>query len=92
MDCSLPYKIGSDITIEEYNKFLERQESSAYKYQRKDNGDVFIIDGHGFVAKKRWQKSSWAISSIYDGSIVATGSSRVPWGMKQVCNLYLIVK
>nr|CAG8612085.1 9779_t:CDS:2 [Entrophospora candida] len=41
---SLPYKIGSNITIKEYNKFLERQESSGYKYQRRDNGDVFIID------------------------------------------------
>ncbi|CAG8755826.1 46_t:CDS:2, partial [Ambispora leptoticha] len=41
---SLPYKIGSNITIKEYNEFLERQESSGYKYQRRDNGDVFIID------------------------------------------------
>ena len=51
---SLPYKIGSNITIKKYNKFLERQESSGYKYQRRDNGDVFIIDmndsEHGFVA------------------------------------------
>nr|CAG8653658.1 1318_t:CDS:2 [Entrophospora candida] len=51
---SLPYKIGSNITIkEEYNKFLECQESSGYKYQQRDNGDVFIIDmsnpKHGLV-------------------------------------------
>ena len=44
MGCSLPYKIGSDITIEEFNNFLERQESSGYKYQRKNNVNVFIID------------------------------------------------
>ena len=44
MNCSLPYKIGSNISIKEYNKFLVRQESSGYKYQRKNNGDVFIID------------------------------------------------
>ncbi|RHZ75718.1 hypothetical protein Glove_212g57 [Diversispora epigaea] len=41
---SLPYKIGSNITIKEYNKFLEHKESSGYKYQRENNGDVFIID------------------------------------------------
>ncbi|CAG8791805.1 6433_t:CDS:2, partial [Cetraspora pellucida] len=41
---SLPYIIGSKITIKQYNKFLEHQESSGYKYQRRDNGDVFIID------------------------------------------------
>ncbi|CAG8725240.1 4327_t:CDS:2, partial [Cetraspora pellucida] len=28
----------------EYNKFLLRQESSGYKYQRRNDGDVFIID------------------------------------------------
>ncbi|CAH1768057.1 2005_t:CDS:2, partial [Entrophospora sp. SA101] len=51
---SLPYKIGSNITIKEYNKFLECQESSGYKYQQRDNGDVLIIDmsnsEHGLVA------------------------------------------
>ena len=40
--------------MKEYNKFLERRESSGYKYQRRDNGDVFIIDmsnpEHGLVA------------------------------------------
>ncbi|RHZ81180.1 hypothetical protein Glove_123g63 [Diversispora epigaea] len=41
---SLPYKIGSNIMIKEYNKFLERKESSGYKYQRENNGDVFIVD------------------------------------------------
>ena len=53
MNCSFPYKIGSKVTIKNYNNFLEHQESSGYKYQRKDNGDVFIIDmgdrEHGLV-------------------------------------------
>ncbi|RHZ77633.1 hypothetical protein Glove_174g125 [Diversispora epigaea] len=40
----LPYLIGLKKTIKEYNNFLERQESSGYKYQRKNNGDVYIID------------------------------------------------
>ncbi|RHZ66579.1 hypothetical protein Glove_306g43 [Diversispora epigaea] len=37
-------QIGSNITIKEYNKFLERKESLGYKYQRENNDDVFIID------------------------------------------------
>jgi hypothetical protein len=41
---SFPCKIGSKITLEEYNKFLERKESSGYKYERKVNGDVYVID------------------------------------------------
>ncbi|CAG8610702.1 7916_t:CDS:10, partial [Dentiscutata heterogama] len=44
----ITHKIGSKITIKEYNKFLERQESSSYKYQRRDNGDVFVIDMSGY--------------------------------------------
>ncbi|RHZ89204.1 hypothetical protein Glove_18g121 [Diversispora epigaea] len=53
-EVSFPYKIDSNITIKEYNKFLECQESSGYKYQRLNNGDVFIIDmsnpEHGLVS------------------------------------------
>ncbi|RHZ85608.1 hypothetical protein Glove_63g82 [Diversispora epigaea] len=45
---------SSNKTIKGYNKFLESQESSGYKYQRRDNGNVFIIDmnnpEHGLVA------------------------------------------
>ncbi|CAB4490726.1 uncharacterized protein OCT59_021701 [Rhizophagus irregularis] len=37
-------KIGSKITLKEYNNFLIRKESSGYKYQRKSNGDVYVID------------------------------------------------
>lgn len=44
MNDSFPCKIGSKITVEEYNNFLERKESSGYKYQRKSNGDIYIID------------------------------------------------
>ena len=44
MDCSLPCKIGSKVSIKEYNKFITQQESSHYKYQREENGDVYIID------------------------------------------------
>ena len=54
MDCSLPCKIGSKVSIKEYNKFLTRQESSGYKYQREEGGDVYIIGmgnpEHGKVA------------------------------------------
>jgi hypothetical protein len=44
MDYSLPYKIGSKVSVKEYNKFLEREESSGYKYKRENNGDVHIVD------------------------------------------------
>ncbi|GET04119.1 hypothetical protein GLOIN_2v1789506 [Rhizophagus clarus] len=43
-ESSFPYKIGSKITVEEYNNFLVRKESSGYKYQRKSNGNVYVID------------------------------------------------
>ncbi|CAB4380230.1 unnamed protein product [Rhizophagus irregularis] len=51
-------QIGSKITLEEYNNFLVRKESSGYKYQRKSNGDVanrgvffnppIVTNGDGF--------------------------------------------
>lgn len=44
MNSSFPCKIGSKITVEEYNNFLQRKESSGYKYERKINGDVYVID------------------------------------------------
>ncbi|GBC26239.2 hypothetical protein GLOIN_2v1480847 [Rhizophagus irregularis DAOM 181602=DAOM 197198] len=49
-------QIGSKITLEEYNNFLIRKESSGYKYQRKSdvtNGDGFHFDptvNGGFIA------------------------------------------
>ncbi|RHZ54771.1 hypothetical protein Glove_423g80 [Diversispora epigaea] len=39
----LPFKIGSNISIKNYNKFLESQESSGYKFEYND-GEVFIED------------------------------------------------
>ncbi|RIB08157.1 hypothetical protein C2G38_2147216 [Gigaspora rosea] len=40
---SLPFKIGSNISIKNYNKFLESREPSGYKFEY-NNGNVFIID------------------------------------------------
>ncbi|CAG8604329.1 1894_t:CDS:2, partial [Paraglomus brasilianum] len=40
---SLPFKIGSNISIKNYNKFLESRELSGYKLEY-NNGNVFIID------------------------------------------------
>ena len=44
MNDSFPCKIGSKITAEEYNNFLQRKESSGYKYEHRTNGDVYVID------------------------------------------------
>ncbi|CAB4386305.1 hypothetical protein RclHR1_18390004 [Rhizophagus clarus] len=43
-ESSFPCKIGSKITAEEYNNFLQRKESSGYKYEHRTNGDVYVID------------------------------------------------
>ena len=43
LNCSLPFKIGSNISIKKYNKFLESHESSGYKLEYND-GDVIIIE------------------------------------------------
>jgi len=43
MNCSLPFKIGSNISIKNYNKFLESRKPSGYKFEY-NNGNVFIID------------------------------------------------
>nr|CAG8675944.1 6027_t:CDS:2 [Entrophospora candida] len=40
---SLPFIIGSNVSIKNYNKFLESYESSGYKFEYK-NGDVFIVE------------------------------------------------
>ncbi|CAG8762717.1 12865_t:CDS:2 [Cetraspora pellucida] len=40
---SLPFKIGSNISIKNYNKFLESHELSGYKFEYND-GNIFIID------------------------------------------------
>src|SRR6185295_70395 len=44
MECSLPLKIGSKITIKNYNTFLENHGSAGYKFWfDKKTSDVFII-------------------------------------------------
>jgi len=43
MNRSLPFKIGSNISIKNYNKFLESCEISGYKFEYND-GNIFIID------------------------------------------------
>ncbi|CAG8711939.1 8547_t:CDS:2, partial [Cetraspora pellucida] len=40
---SLPFKIGSNISIKNHNKFLESHELSGYKFEYND-GNIFIID------------------------------------------------
>ena len=40
--CRLPFQIGSRVSVEAYNNFLENNESTGYKF-RLDNGNVYII-------------------------------------------------
>ncbi|KAF0476381.1 hypothetical protein F8M41_024398 [Gigaspora margarita] len=40
---SLPFNIGSNVSIKNYNKYLENRELSGYKLEY-NNGNVFIID------------------------------------------------
>ena len=41
--CSLPLKIGSKISVNSYNAFLDENESSGYKFFR-ENKNVYIVD------------------------------------------------
>ena len=43
LNCSLPFKIASNISIKKYNKFLESRKPSGYKLEY-NNGSVIIID------------------------------------------------
>jgi hypothetical protein len=48
MECSLPFKIGSKVTIKNYNTFLHHYGSNGYKFRfelNSDNntGEVYII-------------------------------------------------
>ena len=48
MECSLPFKIGTNITIKNYNTFLHNYGSSGYKFKfqlnsDKKTGEVYII-------------------------------------------------
>ena len=40
---SLPFQIGSKVSVENYNTFLDHNESSGYKFHW-DDGNVFVID------------------------------------------------
>ena len=40
----MPLQIGSNVSVKQYNKFLERKAPRGYKYQLRENGDVFVID------------------------------------------------
>ena len=41
--CRLPFQIGSRVSVEAYNNFLENNVSTGYKFHW-DNGDVHIVD------------------------------------------------
>jgi hypothetical protein len=41
--CSLPIRIGHNISIENYNYFLENEELPGYKFDY-NNGEVSIVD------------------------------------------------
>ena len=43
MVCSLPFQIGKNVSVENYNTFLDQSESSGYKF-RWENGNVYIIE------------------------------------------------
>src|SRR2546423_943214 len=43
MDCSLPYPLVSDVSVQEFNSFLESKDKIGYKIDYK-NGTVYIVD------------------------------------------------
>ena len=91
MNCSFPYKIGSKVTIKNYNNFLEHQESSGYKYQRKDNGDVFIIDmgdcEHGLVVSLLQRCFNVPNNVDYDPPIIV-GHDECKWILLYIACLF----
>ncbi|CAG8472478.1 13319_t:CDS:2 [Cetraspora pellucida] len=42
-ETSLPYPLASDVSVEDYNSFIESGEISGYKFEYK-NGTVYIVD------------------------------------------------
>ncbi|CAG8759059.1 22865_t:CDS:2 [Cetraspora pellucida] len=40
---SLPFPLASDVSVEDYNSFIENQESNIYKFEYK-NGSVYIVE------------------------------------------------
>ena len=43
MVCSLPFQIGKNVSVKNYNTFFDRSESSGYEF-RWENGNVYIIE------------------------------------------------
>ena len=43
VNCSLPFPIASNISLEQYNSFVERKEISGYKLDYK-KGTVYIVE------------------------------------------------
>ena len=43
MDCSVPYLLASDISVQEFNSFIETKELSGYKFEY-NNRCVYIVD------------------------------------------------
>ena len=40
----LPLQIGVKVSVERFNTFVIRCEALGYKFERRPNGDVFIVD------------------------------------------------
>ena len=60
MDCSLPYPLASDVSVQDFNSFIESKDGIGYKIEYK-NGTVYIVDmptaEHGkvvFLLSKRF--------------------------------------
>jgi hypothetical protein len=43
MDCSLPYPLASDVSVQDFNSFIERKDKIGYKAEYR-NGTVYIVD------------------------------------------------
>ena len=43
VNCSLPFPIASNITLQQYNSFVERKEISGYKLDY-EKGTVYIVE------------------------------------------------
>ncbi|RHZ63498.1 hypothetical protein Glove_329g46 [Diversispora epigaea] len=73
---SLPLKIGSNVSVKQYNKFLECKVPRGYKYQLQDNGDVLIID---MSSNEHSELVSWLtiIFNTYNGGIPLNRPIRV---------------
>jgi len=43
MNCSLPYPLASDVSVQDFNSFIESKDRIEYKIEYK-NGTVYIVD------------------------------------------------